>query len=125
MTVRTAAVIVLFLLAVPASLLAQGRARGGTITSAPTAFILRGSVQLPDNAPLHRIVRVEKVCGGRATGNAFTDSKGHFAIDLDVDFDPMTGQLHTRGNAATHGETESSLAGCSLYTTLEGFRAKP
>src|SRR5579859_714384 len=121
---RTALVIALLLTLVPASLIAQGR-RGGTITGTPTALILHGSVVLPDNAPLHRIVRVEKVCGGRATGNAFTDSKGHFAIDLDVDFDPMTGQLHTRGNAATHGETESSLAGCSLYTTLEGFRAKP
>ena len=121
---RLTAVIAFLLLAIPAPLLAQGR-RGGNITGAQTAFILHGSVQLPDNAPLHHIVRIEKVCGGKTSGNSFIDSKGHFAIDLDVDFDPMTGQLRTRGNGATHGETASSLANCSLYTMLEGFRAKP
>ncbi|HYA19020.1 MAG TPA: tetratricopeptide repeat protein [Bryobacteraceae bacterium] len=112
----------LLLLLVPASLPAQRRGGGGGRGQAFSNLVLRGSVLLPDGVVPHRIVRVERICGGRTSGTAFTDSKGHYSFDLDILFDPMTGVVRSQDPGATGKNTAGVLAACSIRASMEGFR---
>ena len=118
--VRTALLALLPLL--PASLPAQRGGRGGGRGGAPSNLVVAGSVLLPDGVVPHRIVRLQRVCGGHAAGSAFTDSRVRYSFDLDVLYDPMTGVIRSQGRGASSRDSAPMFDGCFIRAGIEGFR---
>jgi tetratricopeptide (TPR) repeat protein len=93
------------------------------LESTAGAFVVHGSVVLPDNVISKRIVRVEKVCGHEASGLVFADAKGHYSFDLGV--------INNQVEAASHapvlaqGQRAANFADCSIRASLDGFRGEP
>src|ERR1039457_2763899 len=50
--------------------------------SSERVVFFTGSVMLDDGSPPADAVRIEKICDGRATFEAWTDEKGHFGFKV-------------------------------------------
>lgn len=84
----------------------QGRAVEGAVS---------GRVVLSDGVEPDGRVAVQRVCGLTVTGEAYTDSSGHFTIQR-----PASG-----GTDSSARTNDSALWGCELRASLAGYRADP
>ncbi len=94
---------------------------------------------LDDGTPPPDPVVIERVCGSRITQEGYTDSKGHFSIELgrnrnmfmdasmgaDSSMDSRMGGSSSSSmpNAMGGGVSERSLMSCELRASLAGFRS--
>ena len=113
------------LLVTSASLLAQ---RGGRQSSnnIPTNYfsdlVVHGSVVMQGGTASERLVRIERLCGGRVEATTYADSKGRFSFDLGV-VDRGSGNYGR--NTATIPDTvlsAESTKDCSVRASLLGYR---
>jgi Flp pilus assembly protein TadD len=100
---------------------------------------ISGSVALQDGAPPPEPVAIERVCGGNAHKEGYTDSKGHYQIQLGQNFElqdvsesgsanggfGMGGQsgLGTPSGMGMGGVNPRDLIGCELRALLPGFQS--
>ncbi len=116
----------------------------GRMEDMPRPIFLSGKVMLSDGTPPPDSVVIERVCNGVPRPEAYTDSKGHFSIQLgmnstvmadasvsstaDSPFDgPMSTGQRTGGfgfPGQGRGLTEQQLMGCELRASLAGFRSE-
>jgi tetratricopeptide (TPR) repeat protein len=125
----------LWLLVVTATSLPAQRGGGGGgaigIQTPTTADLtVHGSVTLPDSVIPERLVRIEKLCGGRVEATTYADSKGRFAFDLGmVDRGTAGGAATTSVNAAALASvvptgkviTARDMKDCSVRVSLAGY----
>ncbi len=93
---------------------------------------------LDDGNPPPEAVVIERVCGSRIIQEGYTDSKGHFSIELgrnrsmfmDASLgsnDSMDSRMGTDNSSPNRsgmgGVTERSLMGCEIRANLAGFRS--
>lgn len=100
---------------------------------------ISGSVTLQDGAPPPEPVAIERVCGGSAHKEGYTDSKGHYQIQLGQNFElqdvsesgsatggfGMGGQsgMGTPSGMGMGGINPRDLIGCELRALLPGFQS--
>jgi len=98
---------------------------------------ISGSVVLQDGAPPPEPVAIEKVCGGSAHKEGYTDSKGHYQIQLGQNFELQDvsesggsggfgmGSRSVTGNPGSGlgGVNPRELIGCELRAMLPGFQS--
>lgn len=117
----------------------------GRMEEMPRPIFLSGRVMLDDGTPPPDSVVIERVCNGVPRPEAYTDSKGHFSIQLgmntavmadasvsssaDSPFDgPMSTAQRSGGfggfGGPGRGVTEQQLMGCELRASLAGFRSE-
>lgn len=99
---------------------------------------ISGSVVLQDGAPPPEPVAIERVCGGSAHKEGYTDSKGHYQIQLGQNFELQDvsesgGSGGTFGMGSRSGATSGGggfggvnprdLIGCELRAMLPGFQS--
>ena len=100
---------------------------------------ISGSVALQDGAPPPEPVAIERVCGGNAHKEGYTDSKGHYQIQLGQNFElqdvsesgsttggfGMGGQsgLGSPSGMGMGGVNPRDLIGCELRALLPGFQS--
>lgn len=105
----------------------------------PRPIFLSGKVILDDGNPPPESVVIERVCGSRITQEGYTDSKGHFSVELgrnrtmfmDASLgsaDSMDSRMDSSGSNSANrpnigGVTERSLMSCELRASLAGFRS--
>src|SRR5579862_6862578 len=118
MILRRIPVLALFFLTAAAMLAQRGR---GAITNPiadnlTSSLVVHGSVVVPGEASLGRLVLVEETCGGRTQTGVYADSKGRFSFDLGtVDKSPTASKQNSAANVAE----------CSIRATLTGYRSEP
>ena len=102
-------------------------------------IFLSGKVLLDDGTPPPTNIVILRVCGGSSRPLAYTDSKGHFGLDLSRgtsvmpdasmssadSLDPwnstgVTGRSSALGASRT---SEQRLSGCELRASLPGYRS--
>jgi tetratricopeptide (TPR) repeat protein len=110
--------LVLFLLTAAVLVAQRGAPKSGAMPNNMGAdhFVVHGSVTLPDGVVPTRMVRLERVCGGRSLGLTFADSKGQYRFDLGI--------LYTDSNPAAGGSSADTFADCSIRAALEGYHAE-
>jgi tetratricopeptide (TPR) repeat protein len=105
---------------------------------------LSGRVVLDDGTPPQERVSIERVCNGRVRRETYSDSQGHFSMQLGAEmqvfqdatvgssFDSMRGMGMGESNSspssmatgpANAGVTTRDLMGCELRASLPGFRS--
>ena len=98
---------------------------------------ISGSVVMQDGTPPPEPVAIEKVCGGSAHKEGYTDSKGHYQIQLGQSFELQDvsesggsggfgmGSRSTMGNpgGGLGGVNPRELIGCELRAMLPGFQS--
>jgi len=98
---------------------------------------ITGSVIMQDGTPPPEPVAIEKVCGGSAHKEGYTDSKGHYQIQLGQNFELQDvsesggsggfgmGSRSTMGNPGSGlgGVNPRELIGCELRAMLPGFQS--
>src|SRR5437868_14348075 len=99
---------------------------------------ISGSVILPDGTPPPEPVAIEKICGGSAHKEGYTDSKGHYQIQLGQNFElqdvsesggsggfGMGGRsgMGMAGGGGLGGVNPRDLIGCELRAMLPGFQS--
>jgi tetratricopeptide (TPR) repeat protein len=98
---------------------------------------ISGSVVLQDGTPPPEPVAIEKVCGGSAHKEGYTDSKGHYQIQLGQNFELQDvsesggsggfgmGSRSAMGNPGSGlgGVNPRELIGCELRAMLPGFQS--
>ncbi len=92
-------------------------------------IFLTGKVVLNDGSSPPESVMIQRVCNGNHHTEGYTDSKGHFSIQLgesrnvfaDASETPSRSQI-TQTNP-TGGIRESALMNCELRASLPGFRS--
>ena len=98
---------------------------------------ITGSVTMQDGTPPPEPVAIEKVCGGSAHKEGYTDSKGHYQIQLGQNFELQdvsesggsggfgTGSRSTMGapGSGLGGVNPRDLIGCELRAMLPGFQS--
>ena len=100
---------------------------------------ITGSVVLQDGTPPPEPVAIERVCGGSAHKEGYTDSKGHYQIQLGQNFElqdvsessnSMGGfgsgsrpGIGTPGGMGLGGVNPRDLIGCELRGLLPGFQS--
>src|SRR5947209_9746065 len=119
-----------------------------TIPQPPTNFpntqserqvmYISGSVVLQEGNAPPEPVAIERVCGGSANKEGYTDSKGHYQIQLGQNFEiqdvsesggSISGLGGTRsgmgnpGGAGLGGVNPRDLMGCELRAMLPGFQS--
>ena len=99
---------------------------------------ISGSVILPDGTPPPEPVAIEKICGGSAHKEGYTDSKGHYQIQLGQNFElqdvsesggsggfGMGGRsgMGMASGGGLGGVNPRDLIGCELRAMLPGFQS--
>jgi len=98
---------------------------------------ITGSVTMQDGTPPPEPVAIEKVCGGSAHKEGYTDSKGHYQIQLGQNFELQDvsesggsggfgmGSRSTMGapGSGIGGVNPRDLIGCELRAMLPGFQS--
>jgi len=98
---------------------------------------ISGSVVLQDGTPPPEPVAIEKVCGGSSHKEGYTDSKGHYQIQLGQNFELQdvsesggsggfgTGSRSGMGapGGGLGGVNPRDLIGCELRAMLPGFQS--
>ena len=128
-----------------ALLLAAGAARGQNPgqsvidKSSEKVVFFTGSVMLDDGSPPADAVRIERVCNGRTSFEAWTDAKGHFGFKVSASGDDVsTGDAGqpavSRGDELNKAMNSTStqytmpitqaLRNCELRAVLSGYRAE-
>ena len=110
-------------------------------------IFLSGKVRLDDGTPPPETVVIERVCGGQARPEAYTDSKGHFSFELgrnqgmfaDASVSGTGGMGGMDGmNSGGFGSSSSGMSGmgnnrgfserdllnCEIRAVLPGFRSE-
>ena len=109
-------------------------------------IFISGKVMLEDGTPPPESVTIERVCGGIARPEGYTDSKGRFSFEVGKnqamfsdasygnDRDPFSsapGFGNTNANQNSRGmsgmgrqQMERELMGCDITAKLAGFRAE-
>jgi tetratricopeptide (TPR) repeat protein len=105
-------------------------------------IFLSGKVILEDGTPPPDSVTIERICNGNVRPEGYTNSKGHFSIELGRNnaifadastssgIDDSFGRLGMGGNRNTgfgnpnSGISERDLMGCEIRANLPGFRAE-
>jgi len=119
---------------------AQGQYPGqATIDkSSEKVVFFSGSVMLEDGTPPPDTVRIERICAGTTSFEAWTDEKGHFAFKVTPnESDVTTGDASLQGQGPTElgkamNQTStqysmpisSMLRTCQLYAVLAGYRSE-
>jgi Tfp pilus assembly protein PilF len=99
---------------------------------------ISGTVVLPEGNPPPEPVAIERVCGGSAHKEGYTDSKGHYQIQLGQNFE-IQDVSESSGNISGMGGSRSGmgssngpglggvnprdLIGCELRAMLPGFQS--
>jgi tetratricopeptide (TPR) repeat protein len=99
------------------SLPAQRGGRGGADnvpTPSAAELIVHGSVALPDGVVPRRLVRVEKLCGGRVEATTYADSRGRFSFSLGL----MESGPASFGQG-TSSPTTSSISGTAAVAAAQ------
>jgi len=106
--------------------------------SSERVVFFTGNVMLDDGSPPAETVRIERVCDGHATFEAWTDEKGHFGFKvLPTGSDVSTGDASAQGDGPTElnkamnsSSTQYSmpittaLRNCELRAVLAGYRSE-
>ena len=115
-------------LAATASLLAQrgGRQSGSNLpTSVVSELVVHGTVVLPGRAAPERLVRIERLCGGRVEGSTYADSKGRFSFDLGAVDRGLRKLWPERGyHIDSTVLSPESMKDCSVRVSLMGYRSQ-
>jgi tetratricopeptide repeat protein len=94
---------------------------------APHPMLINGKVMIDDGTAPSEPVRIERVCGGRARPETFSDSKGRFQFTMGQEQDMMPDASESAGRVSgsspNSGVRESQLIGCDLRAVLAGFRS--
>jgi len=126
------------LLAVGAAARAQYPGQAAIDKSAERVVFFTGNVMVDDGSPPADTVRIERVCSGLATFEAWTDEKGHFGFkvspngrDVSGSDASAQGQGPTELNKALNGNSTqytmpitSTLKNCELRAVLAGYRSE-
>jgi tetratricopeptide (TPR) repeat protein len=101
------------------------------------SFLISGDVRLEDGTPPPDAVQINKVCDGRTTAAASTDTMGHFTFSVDghsktvaADAGAATAQASDLNKALNASSTQytnpisTELRGCELQAVLSGFRSE-
>jgi tetratricopeptide (TPR) repeat protein len=98
-----------------------------------------GNVMLDDGSPPAETVRIEKVCAGNVSFEAWTDDKGHFGFKVSASGSDSTGdaslpagvqrsdELNKAMNATSTQYSmpiTQALRGCELRAVLSGYRSE-
>jgi tetratricopeptide (TPR) repeat protein len=106
--------------------------------SAERVVFFTGNVMLDDGSPPADAVRIEKVCDGRASFEAWTDEKGHFGFKVSPTVNDVStgdaslpaaqrGELNKAINASSTQYSmpiTSALRNCELRAVLSGYRSE-
>ena len=106
--------------------------------SAERVVFFTGNVMLDDGSPPADAVRIEKVCDGRASFEAWTDEKGHFGFKVSPPGNDVStgdaslpaaqrGELNKAINASSTQYSmpiTSALRNCELRAVLSGYRSE-
>src|ERR1035438_9118054 len=106
--------------------------------SAERVGFFTGNVMLDDGSPPADAVRIEKVCDGRASFEAWTDEKGHFGFKVSPTVNDVStgdaslpaaqrGELNKAINASSTQYSmpiTSALRNCELRAVLSGYRSE-
>ena len=99
---------------------------------------ISGSVVLQDGTPPPEPVAIERVCGGSSHKEGYTDSKGHYQIQLGQNFELQDvsesggsggfgmgsrSGVGTAGGGGLGGVNPRDLIGCELRAMLPGFQS--
>lgn len=90
----------------------------------PRPIYLSGKVVLQDGTPPPDIVRIERICGGRAVPQGYTNAKGQFEFQVDSQLGIEPDAADAMGRPSQTGSRPVgtvSLAGCDLRAVLPGF----
>ncbi len=85
---------------------------------------LSGKVVLQDGTPPPDIVRIERICGGRAIPQGYTDAKGQFQFQVDsqLGVEVDAGDAMARpSQTGSRPVSSAGLSGCDLRAVLPGF----
>ncbi len=123
-----------------AAVAAYGQSPGQSVInkSAERVVFFTGSVMLDDGSPPADAVRIERVCAGVATFEAWTDEKGHFGFKVSPGGEDSAsgdaslgasqrGEMNKAINASSTQYSRpitSTLKGCELRAVLSGFRSE-
>jgi tetratricopeptide (TPR) repeat protein len=94
-------------------------------TRGPT--FLNGKVVVDDGTPLTDPALIQSVCQGSLRNEGYTDSKGHFSIDLNSQREAFgSAQESYSGNPAMSGRPgmRRNIRDCDLQAVLPGFTSK-
>ena len=98
---------------------------------------ISGSVVLQDGTPPPEPVAIEKICGGSSHKEGYTDSKGHYQIQLGQNFELQDvsesggsggfgsnrSAMGNAGSGGLGGVNPRDLIGCELRAMLPGFQS--
>lgn len=98
---------------------------------------ISGSVVLQDGTPPPEPVAIEKICGGSSHKEGYTDSKGHYQIQLGQNFElqdvsesggsggfgSSRSAMGSAGSGGLGGVNPRDLIGCELRAMLPGFQS--
>ena len=120
----------------------------GTSPNAPVALpqpiFVSGRVMREDGTPPGETVTIERVCGGSARAEGYTDSRGYFGIELGKDNGVLQDASETAGHSAGSGNpfsggqssltrggiggatmgSDMRLINCELRAKLSGYRSQ-
>ena len=123
-----------------------GNAPGSTSTTTPTpglsspdlprSFFLYGKVALDDGTALTEPVMVQSNCRGRIRTEGYTDSKGHFSLEINslkdkqmvgadqaIDSSPARFNIQITGGHSS-GDLLREWRECELQAVLPGFTSQ-
>ena len=98
-------------------------------------IFLQGKVMLDDGNPPGEQVMIERLCGGAARSEGYTDGKGRFSFELGRNNQmyadastsgPLDSLSPTNGSSSSgtsRGFSERDLMGCELRASLPGYRS--
>jgi tetratricopeptide (TPR) repeat protein len=128
---------VLLLAAFPTN--AQSPGQGAIDKSSERVVFFTGNVMLDDGSPPADTVRIERVCSGRVSFEAWTDDKGHFGFKVSSNGNdtssgdaslPATQRSDELNKAINGTSTQYSmpitqaLRNCELRAALPGYRSE-